>query len=197
MGEYFQQGRYEVKFGTCEHLMYVRRDELERATESGDIENEASGNLGHMSDYLRLSCNYIYRFPVASEDGQTWQDANGRQPFDYIEIDVDNTVVNICHSGNVIHKGIDGILFNLPYCPYSMTAKEAGFRPINFYKTRIKIVGERYNVGNPNGYTLFECALCGAWFPCDEEELPHIQEALRRAGYTVEAERIKARTETI
>jgi len=193
MGEYFKSGAKEVKLGTCEHLMYVRRDELERATKERDIANEADGNLPKMSDYLKLEHNFIYRFPRASEDGQTWNQADGRQPFDYIEIDVNINDVDIPHN-SFMQTQINGITFNLPFCPLSDKATELDVRPINYYnRAKIQIVGERYNPNNPNGYTLFKCAFCNMWFACDEKELPHIQDSLRFAGYEVEADRIKAR----
>ena len=60
MGEYFNGH----KLGTCDHLMYVTRDELEYFREEyGMQRNQSAGSLPFIKDYLDLNCGWIYRFP--------------------------------------------------------------------------------------------------------------------------------------
>ena len=59
MGEYFNGH----KLGTCNHLMYVTREELELFAGEYKRRNQSEGNLLYLQDYLNLESRFIYRFP--------------------------------------------------------------------------------------------------------------------------------------
>jgi len=83
------------------------------------------------------------------------------------------------------------IVVNMPFCPLSTKAADAGLVPINFWP-EVQIVGQRYSEDHPDGVTVFACPFCGQQFYCNEEECDVIREALVQRGFAWEAGQIKA-----
>jgi len=156
MGEYLttSQGN-DVKLGTCEHLMYIRKDE---------VEAEAAHNQ-EAAKYLNPECNWIYRFPWPQEDGQDLNQVAFceplREPFDYgnfvFTCDVEIDHQEIRHHISAMHSY--GVNVMAP-CPAGVN-KKSSFQPI-------KIIGERVRPGQY--YTVFACGYCDQWFSLDAEE---------------------------
>lgn len=195
MGEYFSN----TKLGTCESLMYVRREEVEkRCAENPNEINTNRGNLTKLEGYLDLKCKWIYRFPFSSEDNDNWSDINNRDYFKTLDITIDTNILPIPHkdfvqiSASIL--GEDFATVNLPFCLYSDKARGLGVSVLNQYYQKIKVVGQKYTDDCPSGYTLFACGCCGAEFYFDQEEdLVHIKERMRDRGFSVEAERVRAK----
>lgn len=180
-----------VKLGTCEHLMYVSRKEIEKkVSENYGLLNKSEGNLVNLKDYLDLECNWIYRFPFEDELNSKWENINTRYERTFKITGIDPSKIAIPHN-NFIQTSINGKTYNLPFCPVSEDAEKLGVKKINHWGIDVNIVGERYNKENPNGYTLLECSSCGKWFVLDEEEAEYLIERLKSKGYEYEANLIK------
>lgn len=161
MGEYITTHSGDrVKLGTCEHLMYVRKDE---------VESEAKVNMA-IREYLDPACNWIYRFPWPQEDGQLVECAGGRDPFGYGNFVFTCDDLEIEHQDIVPHIKVSGthayqVNVWIP-CPASK-----GFN----FKTSVggpshpfKIIGERVKPGQC--YTVFACGYCDQWFSLGDDE---------------------------
>lgn len=184
MGEYFNN----KKLGTCEHLMYVSRNQIiERHNKFSNEVNQNKGNLRSLKDYLDLKCNFIYRFPYKNELNAKWEDEPDNRVF---SLSVDDDIVGISHS-EIIQTQINGKTYNLPFCPASKEAHELGIVKINHWGVEISIYGEKYTEDNPDGYTLFECVACGEVFALDKKEALYIKEVLNKRGKAYEASCIK------
>lgn len=161
MGEYVTTNSGgKVKLGTCEHLMYVRKDE---------VESEAKINRA-ARDYVDPKCNWIYRFPWPQEDGQLIECSGEREPFDY------GHFVFTCDDLEIEHQEIaKHVSANNSYRLNVMIPCPAGkdfdlkrsygqaFHPF-------RIIGERVKPGQC--YTVFACGYCDQWFSLgvDEED---------------------------
>jgi hypothetical protein len=182
MGEVFNG----VKLGTCEHLMYVRYDEIIKGARTTYGTNKSIGNLERLEDYADPKGRWIYRFPKPKEDGQSWTMAVYRNPYDYIKFTVPDDF-EMPHK-NIIQINIKEYVFNLNGCPLSL-----GLSPINNHgKIPVNIVGERI-VKDAELYTIFSCGLCDKWFSCPEEEIEIFRKELISQGMPEVANRIKTR----
>lgn len=182
MGEYFKGH----KLGTCTHLMYITREEVERF--AGEDENQGLG------PYLSLSAHFIYRFPRQHKRAYMLKNIDEREPFDYLRIDVPRDFEILHDDFAQVHMSTVGgadVVVNMPFCPLSNEAAAAGLRPINYWPS-VQIIGNRYDEEHPEGYTTFACPFCGQWFYCDEAECDVIRDALTARGYEWEAQHIKA-----
>lgn len=184
MGEYYKGH----KLGTCSHLMYITREEVEyfagRATDEYDT-------LGYY-----LSPGFLYRFPREHDQAHLLSHIDRREPFDYLKVSVPREFKMLHSDFAQVHMStVDGgkAVVNMPFCPLSQKAADAGLRPINFWP-EVQIIGQRYTEEYFNGVTVFACPFCGQRFYCDEEECEVIREALEMRGYAWEAEQIKAYT---
>lgn len=186
MGEYFQ----DHKLGTCTHLMYITREEVERFC-GVDRDCDRSDSL---AQYLSLKSHFLYRFPRKLDQALLLRQIDHREPFDYLKIPVPRDF-ELLHSDfaqvQMSTAGGGKVVINMPFCPLSKQAAEAGFRPINYWP-EVQIVGNRYTEDFPNGVTVFACPFCGQQFYCDEEECNVIREAMIQRGLDWEAEYIKA-----
>lgn len=180
MGEYFK----DHKLGTCDHLMYITREEVEYFAAS-----ESDEGLGY---YLRPG--FLYRFPREHDRAIRLEQIDRREPFDYLKVYVPRDF-ELLHSDfaqvSMSTVGGGSAVVNMPFCPLSQKAAEAGLRPINFWP-EVQIIGQRHSKEQPDGVTVFSCPFCGQHFYCNEEECDVIREALVQRGYAWEAERIKA-----
>lgn len=181
MGEYFK----DHKLGTCTHLMYITREEVEYFHGSDD-------QAGALEQYLRPG--FLYRFPREHDRAVRLAQIDNREPFDYLKVAVPRDF-ELLHSdfAQVHMSTVEGgqAVVNLPFCPLSKEAADAGLRPINFWP-EVQIIGQRYSEEQPDGVTVFACPFCRQHFYCDEAECDVIREALIQRGYAWEAERIKA-----
>lgn len=180
MGEYFKGH----KLGTCTHLMYITREEVERF----------AGEDGGLKPYLSLSAGFIYRFPREHDRAYMLSKIDEREPFDYLKVWVPRDFELLHNDFAQVHLSNVGggeVVVNMPFCPLSKEAADAGLRPINYWP-EVQIIGNRYDEEHPDGYTTFACPFCGQWFYCDEDECDVIREALTARGYAWEAEHIKA-----
>lgn len=168
MGEYWNG----IKFGTCNNLMYVRKEEIENEVKAGLGLTKDSGNL-RLEEYLNTKHNFIYRFPFADEDNQTLKAAGQREPRN--EKILLPTSLEIPHkdfaqvSLNSKRHGVRSKTFNLPFCPYSQKAADIGVKLINQSDIEIEISGQAVDE-NGDEYTIFECATCGSSFYFEEGE---------------------------
>ncbi len=185
MGEYFNG----VKIGTCEHLMYVTRKEVEREAQKHE-KNTDRGNPLYLENYLTLEHNYIYRLPFPDEDKGHWLAINDRDPFREIRITVDSDIVKL-HHADFAQVEIRSRAFNLPFCPYSEKAQEIGIKSVNQWGIDIYVIGQRFNTENPKGYTIFSCVMCDSWFACDEKEIEYIKTILLNQNHEWLANYIK------
>ena len=180
MGEYYKGH----KLGTCSHLMYITREEVERfASEALD---------DGLSCYLQPG--FRYRFPRENDQAVLLREIDHREPFDYLKVSVPHDFELLHKDFAQVHMSTVGggkVVVNMPFCPLSAKAAEVGLRPINFWP-EVQIIGQRYNEDHPDGATLFACPFCGQQFYCDEEECDVIREALIQCGLSWEAEQIKA-----
>ena len=159
MGEYVTtRSGDNVKLGTCEHLMYVRKDE---------VESEAKVNRA-AREYLDPTCNWIYRFPWPQEDGQPIEAANGREPFDYgnfiftcEDLEIDHQ--EICQHVSANHSY--GLNVMIP-CPAGKDFDLKRSHGQIFHPFRI--IGERVKPGQC--YTVFACGYCDQWFSLGGDE---------------------------
>lgn len=185
MGEYYK----DHKLGTCTHLMYITREEVEYF--AGRVDSEDGKYLGQ---YLDLKAHFLYRFPREHDQAHMLSHIDRREPFDYLKVSVP-WEFELLHSDFAqVHMSTVGggnVVVNMPFCPLSQKAADAGLRPINFWP-EVQIVGQRYTEEYFNGVTVFACPFCGQQFYCDEEECEVIREALEMRGYAWEAEQIKA-----
>ena len=189
MGEYFK----EKKLGTCEHLMYVTRKEIENRVQQHPMEkNTDSGSLKYLKDYLNLDFNFLYRYEFEDELNKKWDE--DRDPFKTIVFEVDSKKVEVPHRDFKQVTLDNGECYNVPFCFYSDKAKELGIKKVSSPdKIKIAIVGERYTKNNPQGYTVFKCACCNEMFSLSEDEVPFVENVLRLEGYAFESTKIKAR----
>lgn len=186
MGEYFNN----KKLGTCEHLMYVSRNQIINRYNAFPKEvNQNKGNLPTLKDYFNLEYHFIYRFPFKEELNSNWEDEFDDREFSFT---VNPDIVEIPHS-NIIQTQICGKTYNLPFCPASKEAEALGVRKISHWGVTISIFGEKYTEDNPNGYTLFKCAACDHIFAIDKKESLYVKEQLEKMGYSYEASCIKYR----
>ena len=194
MGEYYNG----VKLGTCEHLMYITRKEVEYHAAKEDLKfatNQSAGNHARLSDYLTLSHNYCYRFPrfIAGEQECkiNFEEIGSREAFDYLHFDY-KPILEVW--GDIIHndfeqvtikstQGHTGSTYNIPFCLASDKGRALldtiGAKKLGNQSVIVNIIGERYNEDNPEGYTIFGCAECGEWFAITEGELPEYKEQIR------------------
>ena len=188
MGEYFKGH----KLGTCEHLMYITREELVKFCGREGL----SGKGEALERYLSLSGHFIYRFPREKDQAIMLRQIDAREPFDYLRVYVPRDF-ELLHRdfAQVTMSTAEGgkVVVNMPFCPLSQKAAEAGLRPINYWP-EVQIIGNRYDEEHPDGYTIFACPFCGSWFSCDEAECDVIRDELTARGYAWEAEYIKAYT---
>ena len=183
MGEYFKGH----KLGTCEHLMYITREEVERF--AGGESDEGLG--------LYLKPGFLYRFPRKNDQAFLLREIDHREPFDYLKVSVPRDFELLHSDFAQVHMSTVGggeAVVNMPFCPLSPKAAEAGLRPINFWP-KVQIIGQRYSEEQPDGVTVFSCPFCGQRFYCNEEECDVIREALIQRGLSWEAEHIKAHKE--
>lgn len=187
MGEYFKGH----KLGTCTHLMYITREEVERFAGREMREDRWS-----LEQYLRLESHFLYRFPRENDYAFRLAHIDEREPFDYLRVYVPRDF-ELLHRdfAQVNLSTAEGgkVVVNLPFCPLSKEAAAAGVRPINHWP-EVQIIGNRYDVEHPDGYTVFACPFCGQWFSCSEEECEVIRKELQARGHAWEAEHIKAYT---
>ena len=185
MGEYFKGH----KLGTCSHLMYITREEVEYFCGRVDL-----GESVGLERYLSLKAGFLYRFPRQYDRPFMLDRIDRREPFDYLEVYVPQKCELLHKDFAQVHLStVEGgkTVVNMPFCPLSPKAAEVGMKPINFWQ-KVQIVGERYTEAQPDGYTVFACPFCGQMFSCSEEECDVIREELTQRGYAWEAERIKA-----
>ena len=204
MGEYFNG----TKLGTCTHLMYISREEMEElAGDGGEVRNRMSNNCDHNSleSWLRLKPGFLYRFPRHNEHARTLKQIEGREPFDYIRLEIHNEF-------EALHKDFSQIqitgnwlrvpeTYNFKFClldrkHYDMAhpIKYGGWSkpPQEVAPTIIEIVGNRYTEEQPDGYTIFQCPCCEQRFSCDAEEIEkYIKPAMIGHGLKYEAEYVK------
>lgn len=190
MGEYFK----DKKLGTCEHLMYVTRKEIKERVEISPLErNTSSGNLDFLEDYLNLEHRYIYRFEFEDELDLKWHD--DKEYDKTIKFAISPDKIEVAHRDFSQINLDDGKCFNLPFCMYSDKAKGIGIREVNTsHQLKLAIVGERYTIETPNGYTILKCDCCGGMFGLSEDESDNVSKVLRSMGYNYEADRIKPLT---
>lgn len=182
MGEYYKGH----KLGTCSHLMYITREEVEY------FAARAADEFDCLEDYLEPG--FLYRFPREHDQALTLSHVDSREPFDYLKVSVPREFEMLHSDFAQVHMStVDGgkVVVNMPFCPLSDKAAEAGLRPINYWP-EIQIVGQQYTKEYFNGVTVFACPFCGHRFYCNEEECEVIREALEMRGYAWEAEQIKA-----
>lgn len=189
MGEYFN-GK---KLGTCDHLMYVTKKEVERRVDIYPHErNKDAGNLDYLKYYLDLDCNFMYRFEFEDESKDSWD--TEREAFKTIVFDVESDKVEIPHRDFHQMHLPNGECYNVPFCFYSDKAKELGVKKISSpNRVKVAIVGERYGRDYPDGYTVLRCNCCEEMFSLSEDESDYISQQLRFEGYSYEADRIKPR----
>lgn len=186
MGEYYKGH----KLGTCNHLMYITREEVERFCG----EDRYSERRDSLAKYLSLKSHFVYRFPRQNDQATMLSKIDNREPFDYLKVWVPRDFELLHRDFSQVHMSTaDGgqVVVNMPFCPLSEKAAAAGLRPINYWP-EVQIIGEQYDEEHPEGYTIFACPFCGAWFSCDEAECDVIRDALTARGYAWEAEYIKA-----
>lgn len=191
MGEYFK----DHKLGTCDHLMYITREEVQHfAMDAGN---------GELAQYLRLDYEFLYRFPRKNDQARTLDDIDRREPFDYIRIEVCGL--------DVLHKefaqvkmtfgNCDTKVYNLNFCPanpahfdIAKPTQLVGWNPPNGQiRQTIEIIGNRYTENRPEGYTLFRCPVCDQWFSCDQREIDDfIRPVMIERGLEYEASFLKA-----
>ena len=159
MGEYLETTNGDnIKLGTCEHLMYVRKSQVEREAVFTPAARQ----------YLDPACNWIYRFPWPQEDGQPIEAANGREPFDYGHFVFTCEDLEVEHQEIATHVSANhsyGLNVMIP-CPAGKgfdlkRSHGATFHPF-------KIIGERVKPGQH--YTVFACGYCDQWFSLGEDE---------------------------
>lgn len=159
MGEYIKTSSGgNVKLGTCEHLMYVRLDELEQEAR----ENQSA------REYLDQSCNWIYRFPWPQEDGQSIDQADEREPFDYGQFIFACDDVEVEHQEIATHISANhsyGLNVMIP-CPAGKDFDLKRNHGATFHP--FKIIGERVRPGQL--YTVFACGYCDQWFSLGPDE---------------------------
>ena len=185
MGDYYK----DHKLGTCTHLMYITREEVEYF--SG--RERLAGERG-LEQYLSLEAHFLYRFPRQHDRAVRLAHIDSREPFDYLKVSVPRDFELLHSDFAQVHMSTVGggnVVVNMPFCPLSKKAAEAGMRPINFWP-EVQIIGQRYSEEYPNGVTVFACPFCGQHFYCDEAECDVIREALETIGYAWEAQQIKA-----
>lgn len=185
MGEYYKGH----KLGTCTHLMYITREEVEYFCSRVDPDEPAA-----LVPYLSLKPGFLYRFPRQYDRLFMFSTIDNREPFDYLEVDVPRDFELLHSDFAQVHLSSAGggkVVVNMPFCPLSPKAAEIGLKPLNFWP-KVQIVGERYTEDHPDGYTVFACPFCGQQFACNEDECDVIRAALTERGYAWEAERIKA-----
>lgn len=181
MGEYYKGH----KLGTCDHLMYITREEVEYFA---GVDADEGVRLG---SYLQPG--FTYRFPREHDRAVRLAHIDQREPFDYLKVSVPRDFELLHRDFAQVHMTtVEGgkAVVNMPFCPLSPKAAEAGLRPINFWP-EVQIIDQKYTVEHPDGVTIFACPFCGQWFYCDEEECDVIREALVQRGFAWEAERIK------
>ena len=184
MGEYFKGH----KLGTCSHLMYITREEVEKFA-GFDAEDGV-----YLGQYLSLKAEFLYRFPRKNDIAFMLKEIDRREPFDYLKVPVPQDFELLHSDFAQVHMSVVGggkAVVNMPFCPLSQKAAAAGFRPINFWP-EVQIKGQRYTEEYPDGVTVFSCPFCGQNFYCNEEECDVIRESLIVMGMEWEAERIKA-----
>ena len=182
MGEYYKGH----KLGTCTHLMYITREEVEY------FAGKAVDQFDALGYYLQPG--FLYRFPREHDRATRLAQIDQREPFDYLKVWVPREFELLHSDFAQVHMTTVGggeAVVNMPFCPLSPKAAEAGLRPINYWP-EVQIIGQRYSEEHPDGVTVFACPFCGQHFYCDEEECDVIREALIQRGYAWEAERIKA-----
>lgn len=205
MGEYFNGH----KLGTCEHLMYVTRDELEYFREKyGMQRNQSAGSLPFIKSYLDLNCGWIYRFPQFHDQVTKLEDLDRRKAEDYLRLYVPGKL-DVPHrdfSQYQFYNHETGFseTFNLKFCPMDAKQWQKGLtptrllgwneKPENIATIPIDVVGNKYTVANPDGYTLFRTTCCNAWFTLNQAEIDeYIIPYMYNAGLDWEAQYIKAR----
>jgi hypothetical protein len=167
MGEYVKVKRLgNVKLGTCNHLMYITKKEVEQL-------------LGVNSVYNQLKHGFIYRWDNTNTI-RSWEDISNCEPFQYksftvsnvdeLEIEHNNTVQMTISSNNDFKS-----VANLPFCLYSNKAKDLGVKLINHYGFKFNIIGDKYSEQYPNGITILACSCCGTWFSINKKELDYIK----------------------
>jgi hypothetical protein len=182
MGEYFvYRGNPICKIGTCEHIMYAKRDEV-KVLATIDESEMCQGALDYTGSF--------YRFPWPDEDNEyvsplvLAETINERKPFTTVMLHIDRDLIRdvVCHKSMVIGtkpRGCNGgyhTNISMP-CPLSsewdnikehVAASSNGFYPF------VSIVGEGYDAeGVPR--TIFECGYCGVWFSTGTEEINAIK----------------------
>lgn len=185
MGDYFEGH----KLGTCSHLMFITREEIVKFSGA-----QAPVPKNELSKYLDLKSEFLYRFPRKNDQAFMLREIDSREPFDYLKVPVPRDFELLHSDFAQVHMSVVGggkAVVNMPFCPLSQKAADAGFRPINFWP-EVQIKGQRYTEDHPNGVTVFSCPFCGQNFYCDEEECDVIREALVQRGMAWEAEQIKA-----
>jgi len=201
MGEYFTyKGKQLCKIGTCEHIMYARRSEVQDLApyDSGGM---CKGALDHAGS--------IYRFPWPQEDfnfppsmNEIASAIDSREPFvtALLRVDKDFLQKVIGHNSMCISvkpRNYHGYNTNLSLpCPMStewnhisehVSASGPGFTPC------INIFGVGYNeAGEPR--TVFECGYCGVLFSVGTAELDEIKNHPSNADKPVILARLRANT---
>ena len=201
MGEYFN----EVKLGTCSHLMYVNRVELEYlAGTVGNERNTSAHSFPHLRDYLDVKKGFLYRFPRKHEQAKMLSQISEREPFDYIRLELPA-------SFKMYHKERSQFeirmangqseYYNASFCPldpkhfdkmyptgYGGWAK----KPEELAPVVIEIVGNQYSEERPDGFTVFRCPCCDAWVSCNSQEIEeYIKPALIERGLEYEAQHVR------
>lgn len=206
MGEYFNG----VKLGTCTHLMYISREELEEmagSTENGrnPLQPERSDHPS-LSAWLSLKPGFLYRFPRKKEHAKMLKQIEGREPFDYIRLELRNGFKALHKDFSQVQITIPGldrvpVTYNLKFCLLDTAHYDMAYptqyggwdRPAKeIAPTIIEIVGNRYTEEYPEGYTVFRCPCCDQQFSCWPDEIDqYIKPAMIEAGLSYEAEFIR------
>lgn len=200
MGEYATVDGYQVKLGTCEDLMYIRRSELLAMGFVGE-----SGSCPRKSDYLVEG--HFYRFPWPHEDKETAKDIAQRNPEPHFleMLEVPESVREHVHHKQLWHHitGPDaGYQVNVGHpCPAEIetftgdegklcrsgTAGVSDDEKTWVYPVRVK------SLANGETETVFACVWCQSWFRFGnaatvaeliEANLPRIEAANNRGDDT-------------
>lgn len=168
MGEYATDTMTgeRVKIGTCEDLLYLRHDQLDRVAARDRSESAPREHLDV----------YRFRFPWPDEDGT----APGQfdNPFRSLGVHVD-PCQQIEHRTRQF-KGDGGYLVMLP-CPEARADETPATFQHNGYQGPVKITGQA--VRNGNLALICECNGCGATYhlPTWEDAAPVVLALVERA----------------
>ena len=202
MGEVFNGH----KLGTCDHLMYITREELLQF--APEKRNESGGNLPYIKDYLDVSKRWLYRFPREYDQAKRLEDIDGRKPDDYLKLYVPGKL-ELPHKQSSQYLFINRSTgfeetFNLDFCPMDAKHWGKGIRPtacVGWNKdaeevphTPIYVIGNQYTEEYPDGYTVFATVCCDMWFSLNTQEIEkYIYPDMLGRGLDWEAQFIKAR----